>query len=293
VGLKGVYFAFVAGLTIGYGELVPKAPMARVLAIVIGLTGILFTGLIVALGVMARQAAVQPSRDELAPANRRSGAGDVTAPATHTEPARVANAGFRFDLVAGLTAAAVVLPKATAYATVAGLPVAVGLYTAFIPMVVYALLGTSRVLNVRSTTTPAILAGTQLGLSVPDGAPCRPRSTPWTRADAVQRARGNRALPVHSPQRPRRAGRVAGLADGTRLHAPARERVEEGGTVSGHAITQSTGSNRRRSMRSELNTFERPVTGRAVAAGSRRAWRKRLDRSTASCPRRQVAWPYH
>ena len=50
---------------------------------------------------------------------------------------------FRFDLVAGLTAAAVVLPKAMAYASVAGLPVAVGLYTAFIPMAIYALLGTS------------------------------------------------------------------------------------------------------------------------------------------------------
>ena len=51
----------------------------------------------------------------------------------------------RFDVVAGLTAAAVVLPKAMAYATVAGLPVAVGLYTAFVPMVLYALLGSSRV----------------------------------------------------------------------------------------------------------------------------------------------------
>ena len=76
---------------------------------------------------------------------------------------------LRFDVVAGLTAAAVVLPKAMAYATVAGLPVAVGLYTAFIPMAVYALLGSSRVLSVSSTTTLAILAGTQLGLVVPDG----------------------------------------------------------------------------------------------------------------------------
>ncbi len=76
---------------------------------------------------------------------------------------------LRFDIVAGLTAAAVVLPKAMAYATVAGLPVAVGLYTAFIPMAVYALLGSSRVLSVSSTTTLAILAGTQLGLAVPDG----------------------------------------------------------------------------------------------------------------------------
>ncbi|MCT0224508.1 SulP family inorganic anion transporter [Synechococcus sp. CS-1328] len=47
------------------------------------------------------------------------------------------------DLAAGLTAAAVVLPKAMAYATIAGLPVQVGLYTALVPMAVYALLGSS------------------------------------------------------------------------------------------------------------------------------------------------------
>lgn len=80
---------------------------------------------------------------------------------------------LRLDLVAGLTAAAVVLPKAMAYATVAGLPVAVGLYTALVPMLIYALLGSSRVLSVSSTTTLAILAATQLGLVVPDGDPGR------------------------------------------------------------------------------------------------------------------------
>jgi SulP family sulfate permease len=85
----------------------------------------------------------------------------------------VAGAAWRFDVVAGLTAAAVVLPKAMAYAAVAGLPVAVGLYTAFIPMIVYALLGTSRVLSVSSTTTLAILAGSELALVVPDGDPAK------------------------------------------------------------------------------------------------------------------------
>ncbi len=92
---------------------------------------------------------------------------------TETKESPAATAPLRFDVVAGLTAAAVVLPKAMAYATVAGLPVAVGLYTAFIPMVVYALLGSSRVLSVSSTTTLAILAGTQLGLVVPDGDPAK------------------------------------------------------------------------------------------------------------------------
>ena len=75
------------------------------------------------------------------------------------------------DVIAGLVAAAVVLPKAMAYATVAGLPAAVGLYTAFVPMVIYALLGSSSVLSVSSTSTVAILTGTQLGLVIPDGNP--------------------------------------------------------------------------------------------------------------------------
>ena len=92
---------------------------------------------------------------------------------TDASKGKSGNASLRFDAVAGLTAAAVVLPKAMAYATVAGLPVAVGLYTAFLPMVVYALLGSSRVLSVSSTTTLAILAGTELGLVVPDGDPSR------------------------------------------------------------------------------------------------------------------------
>jgi sulfate permease, SulP family len=45
------------------------------------------------------------------------------------------------DLLAGVTAGAVVIPQAMAYATVAGLPVEIGLYTCMVPMVVYALLG--------------------------------------------------------------------------------------------------------------------------------------------------------
>ena len=94
-------------------------------------------------------------------------------PSAETRGDRPVVPGLRLDLVAGLTAAAVVLPKAMAYATVAGLPVAVGLYTAFIPMAIYALLGTSRVLSVSSTTTLAILAGTELGLVVPDGDPAK------------------------------------------------------------------------------------------------------------------------
>ena len=48
------------------------------------------------------------------------------------------------DVLAGLTAAAVVIPKAMAYASVAGLSAQVGLYTALVPPLVYAVLGGSR-----------------------------------------------------------------------------------------------------------------------------------------------------
>ena len=92
-----------------------------------------------------------------------------------TAPEKIQTGGsvLGLDVVAGLTAAAVVLPKAMDYATVAGLPVEVGLYTAFIPMIIYALLGSSRVLSVSSTATLGILAGTQLGMAVPDGDPAQ------------------------------------------------------------------------------------------------------------------------
>lgn len=54
--LEGIYFAFVTGLTVGYGDLVPKLPLSRVLAIAIGFTGILLTALLAAIGVRALHA---------------------------------------------------------------------------------------------------------------------------------------------------------------------------------------------------------------------------------------------
>ena len=70
---------------------------------------------------------------------------------------------LRSDVIAGITTAAVVMPKAMGYATVAGLPVQVGLYTCFVPMLAYALLGTSRTLSVSTSTTLGILTAAQLG----------------------------------------------------------------------------------------------------------------------------------
>src|SRR5689334_12053231 len=85
--------------------------------------------------------------------------------------ARYEKQSARADLVAGLTAAAVVIPKALAYATIAGLPVQVGLYTACLPMLVYAFIGSSRPLSVSTTTTLAILAANALGPIVANGDP--------------------------------------------------------------------------------------------------------------------------
>jgi high affinity sulfate transporter 1 len=73
------------------------------------------------------------------------------------------------DLVAGVVAAAVVIPKAMAFATIAGLPVSVGLYTVLVPPLVYAAVGSSRPLSVSTTTTIAILVFADLRAVVPNG----------------------------------------------------------------------------------------------------------------------------
>jgi SulP family sulfate permease len=73
---------------------------------------------------------------------------------------------LRIDVLAGLAAGTVVVPQAMAYATIAGLPVEVGLYTCMVPMIAYALLGGARTLSVSTTSTIAVLvASTLAGLS--------------------------------------------------------------------------------------------------------------------------------
>ena len=66
------------------------------------------------------------------------------------------------DIVGGISAGAVVVPQAMAYATIADLPVQVGLYTCIVPMLVYALLGGSRTMSVSTTSTIATLTATTL-----------------------------------------------------------------------------------------------------------------------------------
>jgi hypothetical protein len=54
---ESIYFAFVSGLTIGYGDLAPKSLLTRTLAILIGVCGVLVTALVAAIAVKALTAA--------------------------------------------------------------------------------------------------------------------------------------------------------------------------------------------------------------------------------------------
>jgi hypothetical protein len=56
-----IYFTFITGLTIGYGDIVPRQALARALAIGIGISGLFLTGLIAAIAVQAMRAALTDS----------------------------------------------------------------------------------------------------------------------------------------------------------------------------------------------------------------------------------------
>ena len=53
---ESLYFAFVSGLTIGYGDFSPRSFIGRMLAIAIGFCGILLTALVAAVAVQALNA---------------------------------------------------------------------------------------------------------------------------------------------------------------------------------------------------------------------------------------------
>lgn len=78
------------------------------------------------------------------------------------------------DAVAGITTAAVVVPKALAFAAIAGLPLQVGLATAFVPPLLYAVLGASAPMSISSTTTIAILTAAQIAVVAPAGSGVSP-----------------------------------------------------------------------------------------------------------------------
>ena len=58
---EAVYFSFVTGLTIGYGDIVPRQALTRALAIGIGFCGVLLTGLVAAIAVSALRTTLRDS----------------------------------------------------------------------------------------------------------------------------------------------------------------------------------------------------------------------------------------
>jgi len=59
---ESIYFAFVSGLTIGYGDLAPQSLLTRALAILIGVCGVLVTAVVAAIAVKALTAATGGSQ---------------------------------------------------------------------------------------------------------------------------------------------------------------------------------------------------------------------------------------
>lgn len=69
---------------------------------------------------------------------------------------------LRPDIMAGLAVAAYLIPQVMAYTAIVGVPPVYGLYTALVALVLYALMGSSRVLSVGPESTIALLAGTAI-----------------------------------------------------------------------------------------------------------------------------------
>ncbi|HVQ87779.1 MAG TPA: SulP family inorganic anion transporter [Actinomycetes bacterium] len=81
------------------------------------------------------------------------------------------------DLVAGVTLAAVAIPETMGYTSIAQTPVITGLYTVIFPTIVFALLGSSRLLVVGAdSATAAIMAAGLTGLAI---AGLKPYSEEW------------------------------------------------------------------------------------------------------------------
>jgi len=70
---------------------------------------------------------------------------------------------LRSDVLAGLTVAAYFVPQVMAYAQLAGLPAVTGLWASLGPLVLYFLLGTSRLLSIGPESTTALLTAAAIG----------------------------------------------------------------------------------------------------------------------------------
>lgn len=69
---------------------------------------------------------------------------------------------FKSDIVSGLTIASLAIPQGISYAKLANLPPIVGLYSSFVPPLVYAVLGSSRDLAVGPVSIASLVLGSML-----------------------------------------------------------------------------------------------------------------------------------
>ncbi|WP_086931938.1 SulP family inorganic anion transporter [Agarilytica rhodophyticola] len=73
------------------------------------------------------------------------------------------------DLIAGFVVTVLLIPQSLAYAILAGVPAEVGLYASITPLVIYALLGSSRTLSVGPVAVISLMTATTLGNIVAQG----------------------------------------------------------------------------------------------------------------------------
>ncbi|XVE52113.1 hypothetical protein DITRI_Ditri02bG0096200 [Diplodiscus trichospermus] len=73
---------------------------------------------------------------------------------------------FRSDIISGLTIASLAIPQGISYAKLANLPPIVGLYSSFVPPLMYSVLGSSRHLAVGPVSIASLVMGTMLSESV-------------------------------------------------------------------------------------------------------------------------------
>jgi len=75
------------------------------------------------------------------------------------------------DLVAALIVTIMLIPQSLAYASLAGLPPEVGLYASIVPLLMYAMLGSSRVLAVGPVAVVSLMTATAIGEHAAVGSP--------------------------------------------------------------------------------------------------------------------------
>ena len=207
-------------------------------------------------------------------------------------------AWLRFDLVAGIVLAAILVPQGMAYAELAGLPPVTGLYTTIACLVGYALLGPSRVLVLGpdSSVSPLIFAAI-----VPLLVDRRPGHGHRARRDARAHGRPHRDRPRPRQARVRRRPALQGGPG--RLHERAGHHHHRRPAAQALRLLDRRRHLRRRGQGVLRRTSTRPTRRRCWSAsarsrccsgcrGSRRRSRPCSSRSSAPRSSRPCStWP--